>query len=332
MEIFNFISENGNDILSKFNKKDLEELLRRLKLYKISYRDSLNLGENSTIGTEIEFSTQNPNQLINELNAYNSKLISEGKLSDDKWFLKKEWSVNDGYEITSPVLKDSKDDWIQLREVCDMIEKSGATVNIETAAHVHIGDQILGYNVANWLNFLKLYIAYENILFRFSYGEYECERLCLPNFAHPSARELERHMRNIDETSMNTWKLITSLPLIHKEDALGIRKPNMDTIEFRSANGTLNPIIWQNNINFLEHFVRYGTNANFDYDTINRRRKEQDFSTPLQSYNEININQALELCDLIFTSNLDKINFLRQYLKDFETTRTFTKSKSFTNR
>ena len=40
----------------------------------------------------------------------------------------------------------------------------------------------------------------------------------------------------------------------------------------------------------------------------------------IYSYNQIYLEQALELCDMIFDNNLDKIYFLRQYLKSFETT------------
>ena len=32
----------------------------------------------------------------------------------------------------------------------------------------------------------------------------------------------------------------------------------------------------------------------------------------------IYLEQALELCDMIFTNNFDKVYFLRQYLKSFE--------------
>ena len=35
-------------------------------------------------------------------------------------------------------------------------------------------------------------------------------------------------------------------------------------------------------------------------------------------YDEIFLDQALEFADLIFTNNLDKIYFLKQYLKGFE--------------
>ena len=41
----------------------------------------------------------------------------------------------------------------------------------------------------------------------------------------------------------------------------------------------------------------------------------------LKRYKEIDLTGSLELADLIFDNNLDKINFLKQYLKDMRTTR-----------
>lgn len=327
MDIFNFISKDGNDLLKDLSKKNLEELLRLLKIYKIGYRNFLNLEKDSTMGVEIEFSIKHPGTIQTLIDEYNI----DKKLQSDKWILKHERSIINGYEVTSPKLKDTEDNWIQLRDICNIIRSNNAEITETAAAHVHIGDQILGNNHKNWINFLKLYIAYENILFRFGYGEYECERRSLPEYASPVAKELEIWLRELNYKRTNVMGLIFSMPTTYKNNALSVRKPIMDTIEFRNPNGTLNEIIWQNNINFLEHFLRYAKNADFDYDTIDRRRKEQDLSlSPLENYNRINIDQALELCDLIFDSNLDKINFLRQYLKEFDTKKEFIKSKSFT--
>ena len=53
------------------------------------------------------------------------------------------------------------------------------------------------------------------------------------------------------------------------------------------------------------------------------------------------MDQALELCDMIFTNNLDKVYFLRQYLKSFQVCREkdiyaqepiYTKARKFTKR
>ena len=45
-----------------------------------------------------------------------------------------------------------------------------------------------------------------------------------------------------------------------------------------------------------------------------------------------NYDEAIELCDLIFSKNIDKIYFLRQYIKDSQVSyhQTLVKSKKFT--
>jgi len=106
-----------------------------------------------------------------------------------------------------------------------------------------------------------------------------------------------------------------------------------NTLEFRSPNGTIDPVIWQNNLNMLVNLLLYCKSNDFNNDVIDKRHdKYKEKYNSLYWYNEIYIDQALELCDLIFTNNLDKINFLRQYLKSFEICNKgkYIKSKRFT--
>ena len=53
----------------------------------------------------------------------------------------------------------------------------------------------------------------------------------------------------------------------------------------------------------------------------------------LNKYGYIYLEQTIELADLIFDNNLDKIYFLSQYIKDGSvSSKTFVKSKEFTRR
>ena len=55
-------------------------------------------------------------------------------------------------------------------------------------------------------------------------------------------------------------------------------------------------------------------------------------STNVYLYRNIYLEQAIELADLIFKRNIDKIYFLRQYLKSFQETDfydEFVKAKRF---
>jgi hypothetical protein len=105
-----------------------------------------------------------------------------------------------------------------------------------------------------------------------------------------------------------------------------------NTIEFRLANGTLNPIIWQNLINFYLAFITYAKRNNYDNDTIAKRSSKRNYNSKLDTYNKLYYDEAIELCDLIFSKNIDKIYFLRQYIKDSQVSyhQTLVKSKKFT--
>ena len=60
--------------------------------------------------------------------------------------------------------------------------------------------------------------------------------------------------------------------------------------------------------------MQYVTSPTYDEERINsifKKLKPKDFT----SYHIPYIKDALLLCDLIFDNNLDKINFLKQYIK-----------------
>lgn len=94
---------------------------------------------------------------------------------------------------------------------------------------------------------------------------------------------------------------------------------NGNTIEFRCPNGSLNPAIWQNNVNFFVKLLIYSQSTSYNDDLVQKRHQlNLDKFAGLKWYDEIYLGQALELCDMIFTNNFDKVYFLKQYLKSFE--------------
>ena len=100
----------------------------------------------------------------------------------------------------------------------------------------------------------------------------------------------------------------------------------LGTLEFRCPNASFNPIIWQNNVNLFFKMLRYASSSKFNGDFINEKINKLDSGV---IYDEINVNDALELCDLIFDNNLDKVYFLRQYLKSFDLSQEYKKAKTF---
>ena len=97
------------------------------------------------------------------------------------------------------------------------------------------------------------------------------------------------------------------------------------TLEFRCPNGTFNPTIWQNNVNLFVKMMKYSSSSKFDKEYIDKRIKP----ICINEANKIYLEDALELADLIFDNNLDKIYFLRQYLKSFEKSNEYKLAKSF---
>ena len=103
-----------------------------------------------------------------------------------------------------------------------------------------------------------------------------------------------------------------------------------DTLEFRTPNATLNPIIWQNNLNTFVKLLKYTANSSFDMDIVNKRQILNKKLINPYNYNEIPIEEVLEFIDLIFDNNLDKIYFLRQYIKDNTSSDKLIRCKKFT--
>lgn len=324
--IFKYIYPDSNDELSSLSSNDLNDLIFLINEYYLEYRKTLGLEKDITFGIELEME-------------YVKKNIIKDRLNNNtfyKWNLKSDTSLEQGLEINSPVLIDIEKHWSELEQICDIC-KDNSKIASHCGGHVHIGTQILGNNFKYWVNFFKLWSTYENIVYRFTYGDYLTERKSI-SFALPIAGILWEKCKKINTDDLK--KFITS---ISKERNRAINFGNIksfdsyaekNTIEFRCPNGTLNPIIWQNNINLLIKLLLYCKNDNFNNDVIETRREyNQKECYSLNIYKEIYFSQALELADLIFSNNQDKVYFLRQYLKNFDSSNEqMKKAKVFTKK
>ena len=330
-EIFKFIKPDDNDKLSEMKGFDLQDLLFYLDDYYLSLRDELGLSEDVTFGLELEFEYAIKKRIEDKL--WDTGLFSE-------WITKIDTSLTDGAEINSPILKDEKKSWEQLQTVCDIVSPN-AKIGSHSGGHIHIGAQTLGTNPESWINFAGLWAAYENIIFRFGYGNFLTSRETMDDYSKtisPSMRSDYEYLKGLSEVSLKDvirsfdYGKYCAVNLNHVVNP--DRFITSNTIEFRCPNGTLDATIWQNNVNLFTKLLRYATSKGFDEDTINRRWEQiKDKFTYLRWYDEIYLSQALELCDLIFDNNLDKVYFLKQYLKSFATVdKRIGKAKPFTLR
>lgn len=327
LDIFKFIDPNTNDLLIKLNNKDLIQFLNLLEKYLLEYRDKLNISDIETFGIEVEYDEGDREKVRD--------LLLEKDLKEFE--SKRDGSVHDGGEVTSPILKNTPSDWKQVDKMFYVLKKEARMYGSSHAGgHIHVGSQILGTNPTNYYNFCLLWATYEPVLLRFFFGEFITARSGLLNYARP----VSDYFRLVIDDNKRKDKFYEELrdrfeyygryiAVNFNNNVLTNIEENMNTIEFRCPNGSLNSIIWQNNINVCTRLLE--ASLRLKPEEIMERYRKNEFLNINESFNDIYFKQALELCDLIFDSNLDKIYFLRQYSKGFQTsTDCKKKAKTFT--
>ena len=353
--IFRYLNPTENELLSKLTEHELEELLKYLDRYYLEYRELLGLADDITFGIEIEVERFKGG--LEEFVIFQN--IINDVVGNDRWETKNDISlINNnfcyGREISSDILTDCLKTWIDIKNVCNVSSEWG-NIGSKCGGHVHVGAHILGENPLYWYRFIKLCSIYENVIYRFGYGEYLTHRPIITSKAKPAAllyntrlpiiesklggRLFEllisvdaRHISydSLKDYGISFWHMLCDNDYNLYEDYNKINK--YCTMEFRAPNGTLDYVVWQNNINFIVNLLLYCKSDNFDDDLLDRRYHQVcSMFGNLWSYSKIYLDQALELCDMIFDNNLDKIYFLRQYLKSFElSNQVFAKAKKYT--
>lgn len=320
-----FINSKSNDSFINFKGLELQELLLEIDKYLLEYRELINIPNYVTFGTEIEYECVPRNKVSEFLDSKFYDWISVG-----------DGSLTSGGEIISPIMTDDKEFWFELKEICDFLTEHNADTSKNAGGHIHVGAHVLGNDVETWKNFIKLYIAYENIIFRFIYGDKISARYKLTKYAPPIADELYSSLGIINE-SLDLMILKKYLPIDDKYHAVNFgyvkfnnigTRQEKNTLEFRSPNASSNAIVWQNNINLFTKMLLSSKDKVMDMDFIDYKLSNEFkcFYDNKFLYNEVNLKKALEFVDLIFDNNLDKIYFLKQYLKHFENNYGLTKA------
>lgn len=326
-----FINPEKNDNFAVLRGIDLQDLLVETENCLLEYRDKLNLPNDVTFGVELEYESV-PRTITD-------KFIKKNLM---EWNSKSDGSLNSGGEITSPIMKDNPKYWQELKKVCEFLSKKRADTFHNAGGHVHIGACVLREDVEAWKIFLKLYTTYESIIFRFIYGDKISGRKNIFKYAPPIADSLKRLLPRINKAE-SLFDIYLNLPTREKYAALNFcnvdftipeNKNKKNTLEFRSPNATTNAIIWQNNINAFTKMLVSSRDKVIDEEFLDYKLSHEylAYFGNKYIYNEINLKNVLEFVDLVFDNNLDKIYFLRQYLKNFQEnygTKTAVRAKRF---
>lgn len=305
-DIFKLLNKDDNTRFSSLKGCDLKDIINALMNYEMEYRNSLNLPEKMTFGCEIEVEN------ITKKPEFDNNL--------SKWIVKPDITLEKGCEVTSPIMCDEKKWWNDLRKVCSILKNQKRINFINSGGHVHVGAHILKYDYVSLLKFLKMIINYENILFHFSAGIDTAVRREGGTYAKPIASKLLNIVPYDDGYTYNS--LINELKRMGRFLSVnflnvklqGVNNSDRNTIEFRMPNGTVEEVIWQNNINAFCKMLFVAT-TEIDENILNNY--DNNISDSMYYYNIIDLKKSIEFVDLIFNNNLDKINFLVQYFKGF---------------
>ena len=324
-----FMTVDRTDSFSILRGIDLQDLLVEVSNCLLEYRDLLYLPLSVTFGVEIEYE------------AFSKKKVDKFIEKLIEWRSKNDGSLAFGGEITSPILTDKTSNWLDLKEICEYLSKIKVDTTHNAGGHIHIGAHVLGYDVDIWRVFLKLYAAYENIIFRFIYGDKISGRQGITKYAPPIADSIYNNLNIINDASCLS-RISHCLPE-NRRNALNFTNVDFDdlefvnyknTLEFRSPNATTSAVVWQNNINAFTKMLLASKNKVINEDFLDYKLKYEyiSYSENEYMYNNINLKNVLEFVDLVFDNNLDKVYFLRQYLKDFQDNyglKTAVKAKKF---
>ena len=291
----------------------MKNIKNELYYFNIPYRNCLKLPDDVRFGIEIEFNMKNYNNY-------------EGKLSIAQDLMKQKnynYSYNicieqkNQIELVSEVLKDDEKTWDELQKVLSFIISNDGYCNDKNGAHVHICENMFNINPKGWLNFFKLWSVFEEDIFMFTNG--------FKNQTRIGAKLYARIINDICKTIINDFNIFNYINvsalknskrycinfnrLLYTSNKEYIQIKNIDdynvlnTIEFRSPNGTLSNIVWQNNINFFINLLLSCSDNNFDVEKMNFL------------YDNKNLSTEFDLIDLVYKDELDKMCFLKQYYK-----------------
>lgn len=305
--------------LKDLNKNELMDLLNYINDIKIEFRDDLELAKNLTFGLEIEFE----NALFYDIEPQ-IKEYSGWNLKDDLSVTIGRSRFKQGGEITSPILIDEKKAWDELKQICTNLKINDAIATERCGGHIHIGSQVLKDDINYYKNFLKLWYVYEEIMYRFSTGEDTKIRKAAKQYAKSLRPYIENQkwkisiMHNEDELRMVLLRLTADrYKSVNFSNTKFVKYRNLNTIEFRCPSGTIEEVIWQNNVNAFMKLANYAASNDFDKEFIDYKFGNSE-ERSVKYFYFMDIKKALELADLIFEKDLDKFYFLKQYFKDFD--------------
>ena len=228
--------------------------LNNEKLKMITKKSNIKLPSDMTVGVEIESEGET------EDNSYLIEKLTE----DTEWETKGDGSLINGTEVVSPVLTGNMEKASnEIKNVCAVLNGIPQTVSERCGGHIHIGADYLKTK-KDMVNLIKIWSNAEKILYIIGNEKSEIPRKEVLKYAPPVSKKFEEAIENGTinlESEEELEKFVNEAVEVQGDRYsdvnfcnIGIKEKN--TIEFRLANGTINPNTWIENVNLFGGIVK----------------------------------------------------------------------------
>lgn len=223
-----------------------------------------------------------------------------------------------GAELVSPILTDSEQDWQNITDICNHMKKypglkgKEVVTNSKCGLHVHFDSECLTKNPKRMQNFLRLYAESEELLYKMcndkdnpirekainKFHSLALSTMFNKGVAAPTGNKILKQIENgtlkVSYKKYGILKMAINKLKIDARRYNGLNLTNIgnnkkNTIEFRMANGTLDPEVIKQNVFLYSSLINtaikmtekpemYEEKLNQYYDTeLNEEEKAKNF-------------------------------------------------------
>lgn len=239
------------------------------------------------------------------------KRVLQHKL-DDRWIIGDDRSLdNGGIELSSPLISNTKENFIALKKIAKTLEYLNATYK---HASLQINLDAYQFNNDDIIDLLKIFSIYENIIYRFSTGEDDRMRESATDNAMPLGNLFREFysMNFFKNDNYLVFKNNKSYALSMKTKTKSKNDP-IKVIEFRTPNGTSNFYLWMNYIVFFSSFLKCIEKKRYDRKYIDYLFFRNKFLSSIDECVTIDEKKAIDFANLIFQDEIEKDYFYYQY-------------------
>lgn len=295
------------------------------------YRYNIGLGDKYLFGTEIEFTgvyLDNLSKLFNDNKApvrFALHHKSTGFTKYDEWYLDSDGTVTIkederllGGELSSRILTDKKNAWQELKDICYLLKKAGASANYNCSNHVRVNLACIQNETYFFEVLAKIIALYEPEIKLFYMGDDYLTRRTSFDYARDLSSSLLQYINDIDFNAPDyfyRFKNHRGITYFTRKDAINLQDyDNSKLIEIRYANGTINEKTIQNNINFTLKLVDAIRRELFDPKELSRKVEEEKETLGIRAiFGNYKSKEFEQLVHAISTSEDDTDDIMSQY-------------------